>query len=253
MNFDARSQEQLTVGANSTIVPAVKIGSPITLATLDTVFFENGEDARNGISSGTDNTQCSSDYAAAGTAGSYVNCYEKYSERAVISAGSAFTITNGDRLEMQYDGTTVQDLKDLVSGANGTAAYTYIQYDFRSLNGGSDDKNVYLNFTVGDDDADTAATSSVYGSNVDSRFNTGLIGQALFNSPGAKVQGFGSLTGSDDLEVIVEFNEISDTMSMATSAGASIPITMDFVTFGQSNDGVNAGDRHTQRHLAFRS
>ena len=34
MNLDARSQEQMTVGSNTTIVPAVKIGSPITLATL---------------------------------------------------------------------------------------------------------------------------------------------------------------------------------------------------------------------------
>ena len=33
MNLDARSQEQMTVGSNTTIVPAVKIGSPITLST----------------------------------------------------------------------------------------------------------------------------------------------------------------------------------------------------------------------------
>jgi len=39
MNLDARSQEQMTVGSNTTIVPAVKIGSPITLATLDTVII----------------------------------------------------------------------------------------------------------------------------------------------------------------------------------------------------------------------
>ena len=30
----------------------------------------------------------------------------------------------------------------------------------------------------------------------------------------------------------------------ALTAGTSYPITMDFVTFGQSNDGVNASDRH---------
>ena len=34
--------------------------------------------------------------------------------------------------------TTVKTLTDLISGANGTAAYTYVQYDFRGLNSGSD-------------------------------------------------------------------------------------------------------------------
>ena len=33
-------------------------------------------------------TQCSSDYGAAGTAASYLSCYEKYSERAVITNSS---------------------------------------------------------------------------------------------------------------------------------------------------------------------
>ena len=192
-----------------------------------------------------DDTQCSSDYGAAGSAGSYVSCYEKYSERSVITASSAFTITNGDALEMVYDGTTVDDLADLVSGANGTAAYTYIQYDFRALNGGSDDANAYLNFTVGDDSATSATGSDDYGDVVTSAFSTGLIGQALFNSPATKATGFGSLTGTDNLEVLVQFKGVSGaSISYATSAGASVPITMDFVTFGQSNDGVTQSDRH---------
>ena len=154
----------MTVGSNTTIVPAVKIGSPITLATLNTVIFADESNVKTTVDSGIDDTQCSSDYGAAGTAASYVSCYEKYSERAIITnSGSAITIGEKDALEFAYDGTTVNDLADLVSGANGTAAYTYIQYDFRALNGGSNDANAYLNFTVGDDSATDATASATTG------------------------------------------------------------------------------------------
>ena len=130
MNLDARSQEQMTTGSNTTIVPAVKIGSPITLATLNTVIFADESNVKTTIDSGIDDTVCSSNYDAAGTAASYVSCYEKYSERAVITnSGSAITLADEDQLRFVYNGTTVGDLKDLISGANGTAAYTYIQYD----------------------------------------------------------------------------------------------------------------------------
>ncbi|MDC0203420.1 hypothetical protein OAJ97_06930, partial [Candidatus Nitrosopelagicus sp.] len=247
MNLDARSQEQMTVGSNTTIVPAVKIGSPITLATLNTVIFADESNVKTTVDSGIDDTQCSSDYGAAGTDASYVSCYEKYSERAVITnSGAALTIAGEDALEFAYDGTTVNDLADLVSGANGTAAYTYIQYDFRALNGGSNDANAYLNFTVGDDSAPTATASAEAGGHVvTSTYSTGLIGQALFNSPATKATGFGSLTGTDSLEVMVEFQPISGTLALTgLGAGTSAPLTMDFVTYGQSNDGVAASDRH---------
>ena len=36
MNLDARTKNQMKIKDNKTIVPAIKIGSPITLATLDT-------------------------------------------------------------------------------------------------------------------------------------------------------------------------------------------------------------------------
>ena len=152
MNLDARSQEQMTVGSNTTIVPAVKIGSPITQTTLDEIYLAHG--GSQGASAATDvglatldkdinDTQCSSDYGAAGTAGSYVSCYEKYSERAVVtsSIASDISVADNDQLRFVFDGTTVGDLKDMISNANGTAAYTYINYDFRALNGGKNDMN----------------------------------------------------------------------------------------------------------------
>jgi len=160
------------------------------------------------------------------------------------------TLNDEDQLRFVYSGTTVDDLKDLISGANGTAAYTYIQYDFRSLNGGKDDTNVYLNFTIGDNSAASYLGASSTGDTnahvlLPSRFSTGLIGQALINAPGAKLQGFDdNLTNSQALNVIVEFNEISSTLSETIEAGKTYPMTMDFVTFGQSNDGVSQADRH---------
>jgi hypothetical protein len=214
-------------------------------------------------------TQCSSDYGAAGTAASYVSCYEKYSERAVVTVSSgAITLTDGDQLRFVYEGTNVSDLEDLISNANGTAAYTYIQYDFRSINGGSNDVNYYLNFTIGDDTinslVNSTQTSNASGASKDkyysgtggttsntkfghatnSTFSTGLIGQALLNSPAAKNIGFGSLDSSKPLRVTVELNAVTGTLGDTLSSGTSYPITMDFVTFGQSNDGVTSGDRH---------
>ena len=230
MNLDARSQEQMTVGSNSTIVPAVKIGSPITLSTLDTVIIMDGPNDGSGGSTiafdeNINDTVCSSDYNTSSTQttrnASYLSCYEKYSERAVITNnGGAFTFADDDQLRFVYNGTTVDDLADLISGANGTAAYTYLQYDFRSLNGGSNSQDYYLNFTIGDDSlTDNAGQQSgtanydhmITDGSVNGFFNTGLVGEVLINQPGAKATGFGSLTGTDSLEVIVEVNLISGT------------------------------------------
>jgi hypothetical protein len=255
MNLDARSQEQMTTGSNTTIVPAVKIGSPITLATLDSLTIQDGPKGSDGgnsetFDSGIYSTQCSSDYGAAGTAASYVSCYEKYSERAILTnSGTAITLADDDQLRFVYNGSTVSDLQDLISNANGTAAYSYIQYDFRSLNGGSNDNNYYLNFTIGDSGIDSYLGSGFgeslqAGSSGTEFYSTGLIGQALINSPATKAAGFGSLTGSDALRVTVELNSIDGTALDAITAGSSYPLTMDFVTYGQSNDGVTAADRH---------
>jgi hypothetical protein len=256
MNLDARSQEQMTVGSNTTIVPAVKIGSPITLATVNTISYMDDDVSQTvrTLDAGIDDTQCSSDYDAAGTAASYVSCYEKYSERAIMTVSTAdMALASNDQLRFVYDGTTVGDLEDLVSNANGTAAYTYIQYDFRSFNGGTNDVNYYLNFTVGDASLDdmTSSTAIADGDSAQSVYNTGLIGQALFNSPSFKnsalATGTGGdyLTASDSLRVTVQMMAIdASTLGDTLSTGTSYPITMDFVTFGQSNDGVASSDRH---------
>ena len=133
MNVNARSQEQMTVGANSTIVPAVKIGSPITLKTLEKVTYVDDDTSQTEITfdQGLDDAACSSDYNTSTTQStrdtSYLSCYEKYSERSIMTKESTgdWTIATNDRLIFTYGGTTVGDLETLINGANGTAAVSY--------------------------------------------------------------------------------------------------------------------------------
>ena len=159
----------------------------------------------------------------------------------MTNSGSAITIADDDSFRFHFgNSTNVSDLKDMISGANGTAAYTYINYDFRSWNGGKNDMNYYLNFTVGDATLSSATTSAlgVNGHTATSVYNTGLVGNALLNAPGAKAQGFSELTDGNALVVNVQVNLISGSGGDTLSAGTSYPLTMDFVTYGQSNDGV---------------
>ena len=130
MNFDARTKNQMKINDNMTIVPAIKIGSPITLKTVDTITYVDDDVSQTELTfdQNINDTQCSSDYLAAGNDKSYLSCYEKYSERAVITkeVTGDWTIASNDRLIFTYNGTTVGDLESLISGANGTAAYSYI-------------------------------------------------------------------------------------------------------------------------------
>ena len=251
MNFDARTKDQMKVKSNTTIVPAIKIGSPITLASLDTVKIFNDDAAPTTLDQSISSTQCSSDYAANGNDGSYTSCYEKYSERAIITEeDGAQTLDAGDAFLFTYDSSkaTVNDLKDLIANANGTSAYTYINYDLRSLNGGKDDVNYYLNFTVGDNDIMSGGlneaktfTGSDFTTESVTVGCTGLVNSCLINSPAMKMRfspAAGTLDTSDSLNVLVTIQNPNSATLDTISAGTSYPMTMDFVTFGQSNDGV---------------
>jgi len=252
MNFDQRTEDVMTVASNSTIVPAIKIGSPITLKTLSTLTDRDGLVWDNAL-----NSQCSSDYDTTTDGTTYTSCYEKYSERSIITTESdpgAFAA--GDTLIFTHSSdTTVKTLTDLISNANGTGAYTYVQYDFRGLNGGSDNLSFKMNFTIGDSGLGTGGVGNVgiYGStagtigtsantHVGLSYSEGLVGNALLNHPLYKLAGTSSLTGSEALQVQVKFQAV-DT-SVDPDGGASIPLSMDIVTWGQSEDGVNSSDRH---------
>ena len=112
-------------------------------------------------------------------------------------------------------------------------------------------------YTVGDSTYASAASSpagdETGGHVASSVFNTGLVGTALMNSPGNKVQYLDHLTDANPLEVIVNFKPISGTLGDTLEAGKSYPLTMDFVTYGQSNDGVEQSDRHMNGIWRFES
>ena len=208
MNFDDRSEDAMNTYSNQTVVPAIKIGSPITSAGIESVYWTGETDvggatdgAMTKVGSGMDGTQCSSNYAV-GTNASYNNCYEKYSERSIVLAQNAIDITNQDALVFTWNsGTTLQTLKDLIGGANGTAAFTYINYDFRSFNGNSNNGSVNVNFTIydgpptnadnrlgcaptggsGEDCSDELTLAAGDSGNKGARFGSGLQGLALIN------------------------------------------------------------------------
>jgi hypothetical protein len=253
MNFDNRSEDVMASHSNNTIMPAIKIGSPITLATLSTLATTNGGFT---IDSALNN-QCSSDYSTAGTATSYTSCYEKYSERSIITTNSDLNaMAANEKLVFTHSSsTTVKTLTDLIGGANGTGAYTYIQYDLRGLNGGSDNLSFKGNFTFGDSSYAGGAVGDVafYGTsagtvgtsvsaNVGPTYFEGLVGNTIMNAPLWKLVGTSSLASGDALVMVIDFEAVDTSVNLG--AGAIMPLAVDIVTWGQSNDGVTASDRH---------
>ena len=255
MNYDTRSEDELTVASNTTVVPAIKIGSPITLATLSTLVA----DVTKGHLTVDDGltTQCSSDYDTS-SAAAYTSCYEKYSERSLITASQEIgPFANGDSLIFTHSSsTTVKTFTDLIGDANGTSAYTYAQFDFRGMNNGSDNLSFKGNFTFGDSTIgvggsgdigyyDTITNTEADGTlnpTVGSAYFEGLVGNALVNSPGFKLYGLGPLTDGDALKVMVQFSEVE--AGTFLEHGVHAPMSLDIVTWGQSNDGTQSSDRH---------
>jgi hypothetical protein len=242
MNYDARQEDALIVRSNTTVVPAIKVGSPITLANVETIHI--GTEVFDTI----DGVQCSSDYLAPtdylSSNASYTSCFEKYSERAVMTLESAgITAAAGLWAYTFNSGTTVQTVNDLVSTGNGSGSYTYIQYDFRSFNDGTDVSDYAHEFCVGDTALDTIGECTTAGTGFDrSAFGTGLVGKALWCFPGSPCKLQSTALG-DNLRIIDDWTAASTLSEPALAEGTSYPITLDIVTFGQSNDGVISGDR----------
>jgi hypothetical protein len=235
MNYDVRQEDALGIGSNTTIVPAIKVGSPITLKNLEEFSINSLV-----VDASTDSV-CSSDYAGAGTNASYTSCYEKYSERAILTAedGNLSSAVAGLWAFSFNSKVTGQTVNDLLATGNGSGSYAYINYDFRSINGGTDDANYHANFVIGDDSCATfITTTGNCWSN--SAAGNGLVGKALLCQPGdtCNLQSV-SLTESAKIIAEVTTSGTADTLA----AGTVYPMTLDIVTYGQSNDGVVAGDR----------
>ena len=71
---------------------------------------------------------------------------------------------------------------------------------------------------------------------------SGLVGNAIINAPLWKLYGTASLDDGDPLNMKITFLTVDSTVGIGN--GKSIPLAVDVVTWGQSDDGVNSGDRH---------
>jgi hypothetical protein len=244
-NYDVRQEDALKTTSNTTIVPAIKIGSPITMANVDAIYVGDGI-----VWDRSMDVLCSSDYVinqsgAVAVNSSYTSCYEKYSERVIATAEMTVANADGGNWNIRWnDKVTVQDALDTLSTGNGSGSYSYVQYDFRSINGGSDDGNVHLQFAIGDRTVGSQAVAMDTGTRLHAFSNVasgnGLVGIALLASPGDTIDR-NSTDASDNLSVNVNYS--TSGTAHALTAGTSYPLSMDIVTFGQSNDGVIAGDR----------
>ena len=202
------------------------------------------------------NSQCSSDYDTSAATG-YTSCYEKYSERSIITPNTYVgAFAAGDDITFTHSSsTTVKTLEDLISGSNGTAAFTYVQFDLRGMYNGSDNLSFKGNFTFGDSSMGTGAIGDqlIYhttafteatsaNANVGIAYFEGLVGNTILNAPTHKAYGFGSLTASEALKMKIHFSAVD--ASTYLEHGVHAPLSIDVVTWGQSNDGVNSSDRH---------
>ena len=73
-------------------------------------------------------------------------------------------------------------------------------------------------------------------------YTEGLVGNALVNHPKWMLSGVSSLTQSDALVTMARF--VGADTAVDVAGGEITPLTLDVVTWGQSNDGKDASDRH---------
>ena len=104
----------MSVSSTTSIVPAIKIGSPITLKTLSTLQSAGNEAAVTWDSTLKLNVV---QITLLVLLASYESCYEKYSERSIITlANEPAAFAAGDKLIFTHSSdTTVKTLTDLIS------------------------------------------------------------------------------------------------------------------------------------------
>ena len=244
MNLNTRSEDALSITNNATVVPAIKIGSPITLSDVRSIEIGTSKVANftNGYWTG-DVLQCSSSNST--KHGN--NCVGKYNDVAYATANSGHTFAAGDDIEFIFKSNTIQTLKDLQANVNGTrnAGFMYINYDLRSLNGGTDDPDVQLGWTFGTDDSRQKLGTEV--------LSWGLAGNVLVETAGTSGscltgtvcdQAWDTVGGHQGLMITATVDNLggSDGLTSLT-AGTHYPMVVDVWTFGTINDGVNASDR----------
>jgi len=219
-NLNSRSDEDLDLfNANATI-PAVKIGSPLTLASATTPVISASGGDTGGVTISTDT----------------------YSERAKLAtadktaaAGQSFYIN----VTTAYTHTDLSNFirnASSVNGGNGNAVFNYFQYDLRSINTGLGGGASISNIAIGN-----STNAKVW--NINSTSSSDFSGSKFQNIIDLGKATLGGLTDSrigGTGSVTISFKV---TRGDGTLEAGTYPITADFTRYGISDDGEAQNER----------
>ena len=219
LNLNSRADEDLDLN-NPLIdhIPALETGSPITLAGFD-----------NPSTSAIEGT-ATLDGTTVFPPDTYSEAIETFSERAFLEAASDITLDDGERLLLNLDDTTFEDLYDSIGqdGEDDFRGVSLINYDIRSIFDNADVDSVDVLI------ADDALATEV-------EIATAAGPQELINlADDAIANGFFDFADADNVTLIFEFNMGS---SSVIPANTVMPIVTDFFSFGFFDDGEAAADR----------
>ena len=237
-NKNGLSDEDLDVNnGNSTLIPAIKIGSPLTL-------------------SGASSTACSS---AGTTFGSSV---DTYSDRLICktstattypatATGAYFNVTTGITGITFKNWMSANASSAFNSGANtGNAVRHFISFDIRSVNDALSNSATIQKITIGNASntrqfvivpSDASDFQQILGLSTTSGAGASGVGEshvANFSASGASKPFGPTSTGN----VIIGF-KIKGGSDTTVESGLWLPVTVDFLRFGYQNDGNDASER----------
>ena len=220
LNLNSRADEDLDL-FNPLIdhIPTLETGSPITLAGFD-----------NPNTSATEGT-ATLDGTGVFPPATYPEAIEQFSERAFLEASIDITLDDGDRLELNLDETTFEDLYDSIGqdGEDDFRGVSLINYDIRSIFNNADIDSVDV--LIADD---ALATEVVIATAAGPQELINLADDAIAN-------GFFDFAAGDNVTLIFEFN--TGAASTVIPANTVMPVVADFFSFGFFDDGEAAADR----------
>ncbi|WP_042684620.1 beta strand repeat-containing protein [Candidatus Nitrosotenuis chungbukensis] len=222
-NLNTRADEDLDLYNANVTLPAIKIGSPLTLSGVG-----SGD-----VAIGTSN--------AASATGGITPTVDTYSDRLKIITSAAYTTTSKIFINVTTN-YTQDDFSNFirnasrVNGGNGNGMFNYFQYDLRSLSNALSGASIQ-SITVGNA---SAPRTFVFSATTTTDFSS-----SDFQNMIDMGKGFGNLTdskfgGTDEIKFGIN---ITTTSTDRTLEAGTYPITLDFLRFGISDDGVESSER----------
>jgi hypothetical protein len=233
-NLNGRADEDLDVFVTNATIPAIKIGSPLTLAGT----------TAGGVSIGQPSPS---------SAGGITATVDAFSDRLKIIVSSSSQATTS-RININVTTAITQtQLRDFLvngsstNGGTGNGIFNYFQYDLRSINVALNNTATLVNINIGNASAPNqlrlnATTSSDFStSKFQNLIDMGKIHQTTQSGvaqANMSLARLGTGTGS----VIIGFSIATTSADRHLDQG-TYPITADFLRYGITNDGSAASDR----------